>query len=511
MTDNIDLNEYTLVDLFTYNGDTIYCYLGDDDYVFTIKKDEKEVIITDKDLIKKIKEENYLDVPEVLYYRPEILLIAKDASDIDNGNKEKMIENFINLLSNTKIPLDIESIKKRLLKVSFVYGEPRKDSTDGFYHPMTNTIVLQKDGSYDTAIHELIHACGGSIFNFTTMAGLIEGSTELTARRIIGDIDNHGTIFGSLRANANLGSYPHQCMLIAQMEYIINYKVTTSIVLGRTDFFDYFKNKYSKNLYRTVLHSATKIINLESKGKGSEAKQLFMNTQNTLLKTAFDIDFDKVKDVKTAEMYMSKLKGFEYFICEDLKSEKNNIFSKYYNEQLIKIISLLARNNVDKNIISDFENKYAYKKTEQNRVYAGEEEKGRIIADVGSYLARYLHDNNIKINFDNVRIYAGYNPDNDDSYHLVTYEGKLLLYYARLVRQAKKADLRFGKYITPDLLDKLLIVDQEIIIRLDDATIRAKYVEDEKIYKAALEMTLNVLKKNGYSEDVFYEEDKKVI
>ena len=81
--------EYTYVDKFIYNKMQINCYLGDEEYLFTYIKDEKEIFIKDKDLINAIKEQEGLNNPEIYYSSQNIK--KEKTKDIKKINPKKWL------------------------------------------------------------------------------------------------------------------------------------------------------------------------------------------------------------------------------------------------------------------------------------------------------------------------------------------------------------------------------------------------------------------------------------
>ena len=285
LLDNIVVNnkEYTFVDSFLFKDLLINCYLGDEDYLFAFFKDKKEIFIDDEEIIKAIKEQEGLNIPEVYYAVSSLLnLLVSNMKEIPSDDVMEMINYFTLLIKKSGMMIDEEKILSKLSKVNFIEGQ--MEGCTGFYHPATNSIIVSSASDYSVMVHEMIHACGGRIYNvFSSIEGFIEGGTELTTRRLIGDLDNGVSSYGHLMFKSGLKGYQMPVAIVRQMEYLINDSVSESILLGKWDFFNNFKKKYGSSIYRFLKHRTTRMA--EMKKDVDYCIQYFLETQKLLYET----------------------------------------------------------------------------------------------------------------------------------------------------------------------------------------------------------------------------------
>ena len=339
--------EYTYVDKFMYNKSSINCYLSDEDYLFSVIKDGKEVFIEDKELIYMIKEQEGLNPPEVYYkINPLLNLVAMDMTEMEKEKVGEIKAKFFQLIRDSDINVSADELLQRLSKVSFIEGIPRNTSWVGLYQPASNSIVVKNGCDFSTVIHELVHACGLGMNKCSL--GLKEGGTELTTRKLLKDIDSTFSEVNGLLFDGNLYvSYPLQVAIMKQMEYLLNDSVSESLLLGKDDFFNKFKDKYGNKIFRYITHRSTRLINMYYKN-GVNCTKYFLETQKKLFETVFDIEIKNVNSIESANAYLQRMSKFELLLGIDPKNENATGFVEYYEKKLLEIKKLLEEKNVSK-------------------------------------------------------------------------------------------------------------------------------------------------------------------
>ncbi len=423
----VDGKDYTYVDNFSFNSKIIKCYLGED-YLFTVLSNNREYIIRDEWINYAIKEQECLNNPEFYYFNPFLLGIAKTERRIKGDELDKLRNNFLNLIRNSRMKVNLEKISSRLSKVKFYEGY-EKDA-DGIYHPATNSVIFKLDysnyKSISTMVHEMIHACGGRIFNFKSIRGFIEGSTQLTTQRLLGRLNTKGDGYNGVIFDTNFGqSYTLESAIIRQMEYLLNESVSESILEGKMDFFRDFKNKYGRQLYRFLKHRTNRLLGMNP----MKSVFYFLETQEIFFKKVFDKEIKNVDSLESAKIFINKLKNFEYVLGNIPGYEAAVGFEEYYEKKLNELENILKSKKISKLEIDNFILNNRHKKV----FFKNSISITKAIQDSTMYMtkfARYIVENKLKFDLDRLDYYIGTCGNNIVDY-LLTYDNEPVYYIRR--------------------------------------------------------------------------------
>ena len=465
-----DNKEYTLVDFFVCEGLNINCYLGED-YLFTFINNDIEEVITDKSLIEKIKHQEKLNNPEV-YYRiaPIIYLISKTKKLVEIKGEEllNVKKMFLKLIKDADLKIGDQLILSRLSKINFIKGAS-KDCA-GFYHPSTNSIVLpsySNVGDKPTMVHEIIHACGGSLFNLTGALGFTEGGTELTTQRLLGNLNNSGSSLYDVYFNENYGvpGYLFTTAIIRQMEYLIDKSVSKSILLGNLDFFKEFGKKYGNYLLNFLRHRTSKIIT-------NKEIKYFLETQKVLFVTAFDKDIKTVNNLESARNYLLRLKNFEYMIGNIPGDEELVGFVEYYEKKLYEIEEILKTNGFSNLEISNLINEFKHEKV----VFRNVDTPASVLFDGINGFVEKIVNEGLKINPEGLECYCGTIGNNNIDL-ILTYYGEPIYYvkrkrvawFTKTINSGEVKDEQFSSLDVPKItredLNFASVINKVIIVK----------------------------------------------
>lgn len=479
--------EYTLVDIIEYLGKNVKCYLCDDDYAFTISNDGNEKLITNLKIIQNIKNQENLNPPQVYYYNFLLNILATDLVDMDEERKNDIISKFMEKIKEIQFDVDIEEIEKRARKVKFVYGSARDLYVGAFYYPLLNTIVVgPDDNDYDTLFHELIHACGGSLFNTINFnqSGFIEGGTEITNRKMAQDFNEKGSYVEKIIFDCNAQCYIPQVTILRQMEYLLNDNCASSMLNGKKDFFIKFKRKYGYNLYRFLQHRTTKMYTMME--KGLDITNIYMDTQNRMLRTVFDKELTDVKDLESAKLYMERLKAFEYMMGIETEKVELNIFEAYYKEKNFQLVEMLKKLNVKKEEINEFVSNYAYEKPTFKKIFTKEEELDLALKGCSIYAKRIMNDNQSKdIDIEKIELYVG-TGSKCSIVSVLTYDDFPVVYIKETYGETNYYS---GEWLTSELLKELTKVKNGFEVEIGGEIISVNHIESDNI-KAKIAKTI---------------------
>jgi len=365
--------EYTLVDIYDFENIKVYHFVNDDEEIFCKKSGEKYNNIEDEKFITRLKEYYYLDPPEILFagFLPvEIMKLfgVKNIKTIDDSTRDSFFLEQVELLKKI---VDPEILIKRLKDVTLCEADWQM-AVDGFFHPRSNAIFLHKESfSKDLKkcykminLHETIHALSGAITflsKYSRMKGLIEGATDSIVFKIF---DDKSSFFrGKTRYNfCTGGGYERLTALIRQMEYVMGKECDESILLGKTDFFDEFSEKYGKDTFRIIKHRANRLVHPETIEKPDK---FFQKTQNFLLERVFDKEFEEIETIEDAKKFMEKLQKFETTRGTEAGDKA---FEEYYEKYLEQAKKRLKENKYNETEIAEFIENHKYRRQEYNQI-----------------------------------------------------------------------------------------------------------------------------------------------
>ena len=300
--------KYILVDNFNYKDDMIYYFLNEESELFC-KKDDNYNVINDINVINEIKKDHDLLPKEFLFSLRTVVFRKVSGIDYDlmnNDEKNSFINSFINVIkeySNKETNIDINRCIERLKKIQFFKSER---NIIYHYHPATDSVLVPTIFN-STAIHELVHAMAGPLYNLKNILPwkqfFIEGITESTTRRILAK-ENEGQclIVDGLRIDlpestnkAGL-TYSDFVVIIRQMEVIQGYHADSSMINGNNNFINDFMNKYGPLFLVKMGYKLSKFMcNID-------------DIQNSLLTKCFETDLKKVKNEEEIKDLLIRLR-----------------------------------------------------------------------------------------------------------------------------------------------------------------------------------------------------------
>ena len=431
--------EYTLVDIYDFENIKVYHFVNDDEEIFCKKSGEKYNNIEDEKFITRLKEYYYLDPPEILFvgFLPvEIMKLfgVKNIKTIDDSTRDSFFLEQVELL---KKMMDPEILKKRLEDVTLCEADWQM-AESGFFHPRSNAIFLRKESfSKDLKkcykminLHETIHALSGTITflsKYSRMKGLIEGATDSIVFKIF---DDKSSFFrGKTRYNfCTGGGYERLTALIRQMEYVMGKECDESILLGKTDFFDEFSEKYGKDTFRIIKHRANRLVHPETIEKPDK---FFQKTQNFLLERVFDKEFEEIETIEDAKKFMEKLQKFETTRGTELGDKT---FEGYYEKYLEQTKKRLKEKKYNESEIAEFVENHKYKRQEYNQVNLDGLLKNSIIDEC---ISNDVFKNEITSQESTIKLFRANDDENGVFYYLIQVNDKMILIADRLEHSAR--------------------------------------------------------------------------
>ena len=319
-----------------------------------------------KDGIKVIEKLNTLKVNS----------IAKDIAD-------KLSETF------SHFGLDRESLFARLCKLEMYYAEMEEGMAEANYFYKNSSIYFNNKINFEDleefAVHECIHylqevkdnknnllrmgLCDYTDLRTTGLA-LNEAAVQLMSSKVIGIPYESVKYFGIDFSTSSPSYYPLECCLVEQIAYLVGEDILfKSTLFSEDDFKNTYSSLTSPRTYVTIqkalddiLNKEEKIIKLNNKianiddrnkkvdnmiHKINELKDeisiTFFRTQNLIIHSYFDAEFDRITELSQIEEYRKKLYSFRDLLGT---AEGYTFFDDYYIE---KISALNHRANVIEN------------------------------------------------------------------------------------------------------------------------------------------------------------------
>ncbi len=263
----------------------------------------------------------------------------------------------------------------------------------------------------------------------------MEGATENIVEKLYGEKYSTDS---EMRFNfSNMASYPYQVSMIRQMEYALGMDADESILYGKMDFFNKFSEKYGKDALRVISHRANRLLPTEKARTqfktGKEEIEYFEETQNIILHSVFDREFERLNSTQDIERYFSKLQGFE--TTRGKKMWENDIsFQSYYNEKLKLIQEKLIQKGYGENYVKLILEKHKYQKQKFNpfKTYATTINENSIDEYSQSFALvsrayELIDEEHLEEHLKDYRFYRGkYGEYDDEFFHylVMTKEGK---------------------------------------------------------------------------------------
>jgi len=410
---------YLLVDEFVCEKKHVIYFNSLNNELFCYKKGKDFEIIEDEKLIEEVKDKNGLYKDEYLY-NSKFKSISENLipSEVVGGERRLVIESFLDELNrvNIKVPRDVLEDRLKNVRIRRInnFKDYGIENTSSAYSVKSNTIfVRHEEFNSRTLFHELIHALTGNKsyqYNFLLGVGLIEGITEQKT------IESHGrnisSTYNGYEYNFDThsgGSYIENACLASQLEYILGEDLLGELTTREYKFVEKFYKKYGLNTYLNLRHKLNEICRKNK--RRVKDNELFDKTQDLLLRSVFDKEFERVNNKETAVEYFDSLNTFGLFRAR--KDSEDSLLKDYFNEK--KELCSKKINDELKDINYEpvkFKNKYL--KYEFDK---------RILQDVKSYFSLNYNEG------DSIKIYKFYREDKCYSVFYVNNEIVLMKEY----------------------------------------------------------------------------------
>lgn len=257
----------------------------------------------------------------------------------------------------------------------------------------------------NTAMHECIHFI--QHYNSTSKFGLYSFSkglalNEAAVQLMASEANMHETVevkyFDiSLQTNSP-DYYPLECALLNQITYFTGtYPLYNSVLFSNDIFKNTFITKFNKNLYSFIVRKLDYLLNLESElnsyieelsyasnekvvnhlnkiinYKKHKITNLFFQTQNYIMKSCFNFEFNKTKTLKDIHDFKNRLYNYKNIIGSNNNytfyndfycSMMNTIETKKEYIKTHGVITLPTEESTALTVIDTKKNKLAFAKT----------------------------------------------------------------------------------------------------------------------------------------------------
>lgn len=300
-------------------------------------------------------------------------------SKLNTLEVNSIARNIANRLAETftEFKLDSTDLFIRLSRLDMYRAKMPEGMSEANYFYRNSSIYFNEQIPFqdleEFAIHECIHylqevkdkknylvrmgLCDFTEFKTYGM-GLNEAAVQLMTSKVIGIEKEDVKYFGINFATESPSYYPVECNLVKQMAF-----VTGEDVLFNSTFYsnDNFKNKFMsltsektfyaiQNALDTILYAEEDIVKLNNKiqtfddrnqkvdtllHKIDECKNTitltFMRTQNLILSSYFDSEFNRISDLEQLENYRRKLQNYRELIGV---ADGYTFFNDYYIEKM---------------------------------------------------------------------------------------------------------------------------------------------------------------------------------
>ena len=301
---------------------------------------------------------------------------------LDTMKVNSIAKNIADKLSDTfsHFGLDRENLFVKLCRLDMYYAEMEEGMAEANYYYKNSSIYFNNKIDFDDleefAVHECIHylqevkdnknnlirmgLCDYSDFKTTGLA-LNEAAVQLMASKVVDIPYESVKYFGIDFCTTSPSYYPLECCLVDQMAAI-----TGEDVLFKSTLFsvDEFKEKFceltSTKTYSAIQKALDKILDYEEKiiklnnkiatidnrnkkvdymiqkinNIKDEISITFLRTQNLIVSSYFDTEFDRITNITQVEMFRKKLYNFRDCIGT---TEGYTFFDDYYIEKIAEL------------------------------------------------------------------------------------------------------------------------------------------------------------------------------
>ena len=301
---------------------------------------------------------------------------------LDTLTVNTIAKNIANRLCSTfpEFKLDEQDIFIKLSRIDMYKAKVPNGMSEANYFYKNSSIYFNNDipneDLEEFAIHECIHylqqikdgknnllklgQCDFTEFKVYGM-GLNEAAVQLMTSKIIGINKDSVKYYGINFSTISPSYYPVECALVEQMAHL-----TGEDILFESTFFSTndFKNKFisltSKKVFMaiqdaidTIVNTEENIIKLNNKlqeiddrnkkadniiKKINQAKDkislTFMRTQNLIISSYFDNEFNKIYSLEDLETYRKKLSNFSNYLGN---TEGYTFYNNYYLQKMTEL------------------------------------------------------------------------------------------------------------------------------------------------------------------------------
>ena len=301
---------------------------------------------------------------------------------LDTLTVNSIAKNISDRLANTFPEFNLNSgdLFIKLSRLNMYKAKMPDGMAEANYFYKNSSIYFNEHVSFEDleefAIHECIHylqeikdkknylvrmgLCDFTEFKIYGM-GLNEAAVQLMTSKIIGIKKEYVKYYGIDFPSTSPSYYPVECNLIKQMAYI-----TGEDILFKSTFFstDDFKNKFIsltsepvfyaiQNALDTILYAEESIIKLNNKlqeidertkqvanimkkidAQKKKVSLTFMRTQNLIISSYFDNEFNRIQDLEELENYRKHLYNFKDLIGT---ADGYTFFNNYYIEKMAQL------------------------------------------------------------------------------------------------------------------------------------------------------------------------------
>ncbi len=294
---------------------------------------------------------------------------------LDISIVNNIAESIANKLCSTfpEFNLNSTDLFLRLSRIDMYKAKMPNGMSEANYFYKNSSIYFNEDipneDLEEFAIHECIHylqeikdeknsliklgQCDFTEFKVYGM-GLNEAAVQLMTSKIIGIQKDSVKYYGINFSTTSPSYYPVECALVEQMAYLVGYNTLFESTLFSTN---EFKEKFAsstsekvflaiQNAIDTILYAEEDIIKLNNKlqeiddrnkktdniikkiDKNKEKIALtFLRTQNLIISSYFDAEFNKIFNLDKLENYRNKLTKFKDYIGT---AEGYTFYNDYY-------------------------------------------------------------------------------------------------------------------------------------------------------------------------------------
>ena len=300
-------------------------------------------------------------------------------------------KNIANRLTKTFPQFHLDSTKLfiKLSRLDMYRAKMEEGMSEANYFYRNSSIYFNEQIPFEEleefAIHECIHylqevkdkrnylirmgLCDYTEFKAYGTA-LNEAAVQLMTSKVIGIPDEDVKYYGMYFSTNSPSYYPLECNLVNQMAYLVGEDVLFDSTLHSNN---NFKNKFIsctsekifyaiQNALDTILYAEEDIVKINNKINSFDDRNqkvdnllkkiddlkdkitiTFMRTQNLILSSYFDSQFDKISNLEELENYRRKLQDYNKFIAT---TDGYTFFNNYYVE---KMAGLEHKSNVLEN------------------------------------------------------------------------------------------------------------------------------------------------------------------